>query len=633
MAFQFDINGRAMHVNDKYLSLIGSTREEFETRECSNSEWKRHLYPDDIERFDQAWNRILETASPVTIEYRTRKKWRSIDKASGQELEGDTWLLANAFPEVDPDGKVCAIMGWLENVSHRKFTEHLLAQQLQDALETKKQTERFIDMTSHEMRNPLSAILQSADMIVSMLSGAIAGSLNGPSPIASDIVEDLVDAAQTIILCAQHQKRIVDDVLTLSKLDASLLVISPDKVQAPSVIERALKMYESEIVHAGIKASLCVEPSYGELGVDWVLLDSSRLLQICINLLTNAIKFTQDSDKREISICLGASTLPPTGKHHNINFIPVREERRHRHRPSQTQASEVDDLYLQIAVTDTGRGLSEDEVQVLFQRFSQASPRTYSKYGGNGLGLFISRELCELQGGQIGVASTPEKTTFTFFVKVKRWKPEEDDVASPPTLHRCASASASPIVYERRGSIYLPDKSQFAMRNPRSLNTQVQTGASGAHGSSSQADDELADGKIHVLVVEDNIINQRVMSKQLRGAGCTVHVANHGLECLNFLETTKFCAAKVPLSIVLLDLEMPTMDGLTCIRHIRDWQQNGKISRHVPVIAVTANARSEQISGALSAGMDQVVTKPFRLPELMPQMSSLIAEVGRRYSG
>lgn len=138
------------------------------------------------------------------------------------------------------------------------------------------------------------------------------------------------------------------------------------------------------------------------------------------------------------------------------------------------------------------------------------------------------------------------------------------------------------------------------------------------------------DDKLHVLVVEDNLINQKIMSQQLRRAGCVVHVANHGLECLAFLEHSIFCKAETPLSVILLDLEMPTMDGLTCIKHIRERQINGEIIRHVPVIAVTANARSEQISMAIDAGMDQVVTKPFRIPELVPQMHSLLEEVGHR---
>jgi CheY-like chemotaxis protein len=93
------------------------------------------------------------------------------------------------------------------------------------------------------------------------------------------------------------------------------------------------------------------------------------------------------------------------------------------------------------------------------------------------------------------------------------------------------------------------------------------------------------------------------MSQQLRRAGCIVHVANHGLECLEFLDKSTFCGQETPLSIVLLDLEMPTMDGLTCIRHIRERQLSGSILWPVPVIAVTANARSEQIHFAIEAGM------------------------------
>lgn len=130
------------------------------------------------------------------------------------------------------------------------------------------------------------------------------------------------------------------------------------------------------------------------------------------------------------------------------------------------------------------------------------------------------------------------------------------------------------------------------------------------------------------------------MAQQLRKAGLTVHVANHGLECLNFISQSSYSSepttpelevpddfSPTPLSIVLLDLEMPTMDGLTCIRHIREKQLSGEILGHVPVIAVTANARSEQINSAIAAGMDEVVTKPFRIPELVPQMRKLVSEV------
>lgn len=112
-----------------------------------------------------------------------------------------------------------------------------------------------------------------------------------------------------------------------------------------------------------------------------------------------------------------------------------------------------------------------------------------------------------------------------------------------------------------------------------------------------------------------------------------MHIANHGLECLSFVEQSSYCQAKTPLTIILLDLEMPVMDGMECIRRIREQQLNGMITGHIPVIAVTANARSEQISLAIEAGMDSVVTKPFRVPELIPQMHALVLEVAQLGGG
>lgn len=100
------------------------------------------------------------------------------------------------------------------------------------------------------------------------------------------------------------------------------------------------------------------------------------------------------------------------------------------------------------------------------------------------------------------------------------------------------------------------------------------------------------------------------MSQQLRRMGCIVSTADHGLDALGFLTTTTFyrSSANVPLSVVLMDLEMPVMDGLTCVSRIRQFEKTGEILQHVPIIAITANARAEQINTALEAGMDEVVS-------------------------
>lgn len=112
--------------------------------------------------------------------------------------------------------------------------------------------------------------------------------------------------------------------------------------------------------------------------------------------------------------------------------------------------------------------------------------------------------------------------------------------------------------------------------------------------------------ELAILVVEDNLVNQKVLCKQLHTLGCTVYVANHGVQALDFIKTTTFwrgAAQGVPLSVVLMDIEMPIMDGLTCTRAIRALQKQGSIIGHVPIIAVSANARGEQQAAAKAAGV------------------------------
>jgi CheY-like chemotaxis protein len=117
---------------------------------------------------------------------------------------------------------------------------------------------------------------------------------------------------------------------------------------------------------------------------------------------------------------------------------------------------------------------------------------------------------------------------------------------------------------------------------------------------------------LHVLIVEDNAINQKILAQQLRKTGCAkVHVADHGLDALQLLSTTMFFRSagveQIPLSVILLDVEMPIMDGLTCARRIRERERAKEIVRQVPIIGITANARAEQIDLCIEAGMDEVV--------------------------
>jgi CheY-like chemotaxis protein len=318
-----------------------------------------------------------------------------------------------------------------------------------------------------------------------------------------------------------------------------------------------------------------------------------------VNLITNAIKFTQNSSKRVISVHLGASAVQPELHDGGFEYVPTRSS------PVDPTSGEDwgkgQQLYIRIKVEDTGCGLTADEKRLLFERFAQASPRTHVHYGGSGLGLFISRQLAELHGGQIGVSSEAGVgSTFGFFIQARR-----------------ASAVASPAIPGPIQHVKSTDDQDLASLNPAATLTDP------------SANQDPTKSDLHVLIVEDNLVNQRVLSKQLQKAGCIVYTADNGLLALDHLATTSFC---IPtgnkLSIILMDLEMPEMDGLTCVSRIREMEAAGSLTGHVPVIAVTANVREEQINVALQSGMDDVLRKPFRVPELLSKIDHVLKSLG-----
>jgi signal transduction histidine kinase len=257
-------------------------------------------------------------------------------------------------------------------------------------------------MTSHELRNPLSAIVQCAESAITTLQHITTKQV--PSPLTDndarvfdEEISSCLDAIQTIVSCSAHAKRIIDDVLTLSKLDSNLILITPVRVQPTVVVHNAIKMFMIECQQNGITLEFQKDASIEEFG--WIRLDPSRLLQILINLLyvchccpysrfrltvcsTNAIKFTKDRPVKKITVELGASWARPTAAWHSIVF-------------SSDDEPEIDLLnqagwgigaraHLWVKVTDTGCGMAEHEQKDLFTRFKQASPRTHIKYGGSG---------------------------------------------------------------------------------------------------------------------------------------------------------------------------------------------------------------------------------------------------------
>ncbi|KAI5206409.1 hypothetical protein E4T39_02456 [Aureobasidium subglaciale] len=287
------------------------------------------------------------------------------------------------------------------------------------------------------------------------------------------------------------------------------------------------------------------------------------------NLISNAIKFTAGvQGEKSITIRVGASQTKDIAIFKDMIMTkPIQVV------DDKTKVSN-EDVYLWFEVTDTGCGMDGKERSKMFQRFSQASPKTYNEYGGSGLGLFISLKLVSLQGGDIGfISQTGRGTTFAFSVHALRDKPP--DVA-------------------------MNEAAALSVREAAETNT------------------------LSILLVEDNRINQAVLSAQLKRHGYTVFTADNGQEAFDFLRSSRHWVksgngdnSELPrIDVICMDIEMPIVDGVACTRMIRQAQQDGDITNHIPIIAVTANARLEQLHSVIEAGMDDAISKPFRVNDL-----------------
>ena len=498
--------------------------------------------PEDQPKAKQVWDRVLMGEPHASAELRLKRLY--IPPIGDPE---PAYVQILAFPYKE-DGVTLSGMACTTDISRLKWAEAWQTRLAQDAKEAKRQQEAYIDVVSHEMRNPLSAIVHCADSISTSLHDLQTkiGAESVPDVIRR-VLEENVALASIITKCTNHQKRIIDDVLDLGRLDSSMLSITPGIVHPSRMVTSIVSLFESELRSNLISTTVTSEPSIAALNVDHVYLDESRVTQVFINLLTNAIKFIKLRENRKIEIRFGARLSSPQ----DAEVFPKDTHWASKGEKARDPTSSPDwgpgeTLYLAFSLLDTGIGITHEETVQIFQRFQQANVKTHATYGGSGLGLFISKELTEMMGGEIGVLSNPgHGSLFAFYVKTRR------------------------------------------------VSTRVQI----PHRPIINGATDTTIKELKVLLVEDNVINQTVLRKHLEKAGCTVRVANHGVEALDLIR-------KHPgdISAVLMDVQMPVMDGLTCTIEIRRLEQEGELEGHLPIIAVTANVREEQRHRALAAG-------------------------------
>ena len=294
--------------------------------------------------------------------------------------------------------------------------------------------------------------------------------------------------------------------------------------------------------------------------------DSGRLRQILINLTGNAIKFTAQGE-----VAIRVSVVSET--------------------PGEVR--------LRFAVRDTGIGIPSDKLARLFERFSQVDGSSTRNYGGMGLGLAISKQLTELMGGEIGVESDVGKGSEFWFTVLLAKRSIGILACAPLSGERQRDADFSsdlPIVASER-----------VLAIPKPV---LPLGLALGHG--------LIPARI--LVVEDNFTNQQVAMGILKKLGFRAEVAVNGAEAVNALETLHY-------DLVLMDVQMPVMDGLDATRAIRDSQSN-TLNRKVPIIALTAHVMQSDREKCLQAGMDDLINKPIERPALIAVLQKWLKPKG-----
>jgi len=395
----------------------------------------------------------------------------------------------------------------LEKRVHERTNElEIATEQAQSANKAKS---AFLANISHEIRTPMNGIIGMTDIL----------SHTSLSKRQNEHLNTIQNSAEGLL-------DLINDVLDLSKIEAGKTELDLDVFSIAHTVENAVSLLSEQADKKGLEIRSSIDARVPEFCIG----DAGRLRQVLINLIGNAIKFTE---RGHVSVKVG---------------------------PGSQESGER--TYIWFEISDTGIGIAPSIGKNIFDPFRQMDQSITRKFGGTGLGLTICKSLIDMMGGTLDYESVVGKGTSFFF-----------------------RIDVLPIEHSKR--------------NAPSGNEKDSHGSRGEPANFDNLD---------VLLVEDNPVNQEVATAYLEKMGCNIYAARNGKEAVEFHEKHRF-------NIIFMDCQMPEMDGFEATRLIRKREEmNGDV--HIPIIALTANAFSEDRDKCLDAGMNDYVSKPFRAKEL-----------------
>lgn len=505
--YELDAKGNVVFVNSFGLETFGYTRADLK----KGVHFLEVVTPEDRKRIEENFRRSFEQSFrpwPYSQEYRMLRK------------NGSTFPAVVYPAQIIREGKVIGQRGIISDISEHKRAEEAMRLAKEAALESARVKSEFLANMSHEIRTPMNAVIGLTGLLLD-----------------SDLDAEQREWIETIRNSGDALLSTINDILDFSKIESGRMGLERQAFDLRKFVEASCDLIAASATEKGLNLDCRIE----EIVPVVIISDPTRLRQILVNLLGNAVKFTEKGD---VTLTVDA-----------VQWDDGRFE-------------------LYFAVKDTGIGIPQGELDKLFQSFSQGDMSTTRKYGGTGLGLAISKRLVEIMGGKIWFDSEEGKgSTFHFTVPVEA-----------SSLH-LQSVEESPV--KAQGG------SQFNAQSKVCSNMRI-------------------------LLAEDNVVNKKVMQQMLKKLGYETDLAANGIEVLEALKKQKY-------DLVLMDIQMPEMDGLEAATQIRRTLTENE--RPV-IIALTACAMEGDRERCLDAGMDGYISKPVKMEDLGAALKNV--KCGRR---